>query len=462
MKISITAWLMSAVMLLGSCERITIESGEPDSEADQASSLNEFAVKTRGVVTYDEKAGETKEKVSYPVYLYAFDSRNKCVGRERVASADDPIQFSLIKGSYTICALGIDIEDRYTIPAQSTAQPTSLVKLKSGLGHADLMSSTANVVVEEGEENTVTMQMERKVLRVDDVTLRNIPSDVTGVKVTISPLGNDIQINGTLSGTSGYSTISLAKDAEPGTWSNEDSLYLLASDSRATIKVALEYGDDGETKAYTYTSEEVLEKNYIVNITGVFKAKEIILSGTLKGVDWAGSKNISFLMDEVSGDTKTIPAVGTIYKGCYVLRHYQEGQNTTVVTLMSLKEKTGLKFDYEENQSSASAAIAEGLEELSEGSLPLRMPDLQERRYLAANINEINEGLKRLKATPISLNQVNADGSPKDRVGYYFRRTTNGKLSLFFINGGKTDSQDELLPSESKFYHLRGFATLTF
>lgn len=454
--------LALAAMTLFGCEKIEVGEGDMSDAGNQNTShLNALTVKTRGVVTFDDGESSSTGKISYPVYIYAFDSKNRCVDMKEISGEDTPIEFSLIRGAYNIFAIGTDAGGHYTVPSRDYCTIATAVSLKSGYDHADLMSSTASVVVEEGESNTLTMQMERKVLRVDDISMSGIPDDVTEVSVTISPLGENLLLNGELSGKNGYKSVSLAKDDEAEAWTNEESIYLLASGSKATVKVALTY-DDGHTDAYTYTSEETLEKNYIVNISGVFKAKEIILSGTLKGVDWAGTKNISFLMKEVNGSTETIPAVGTIYNGCYVLRHYKEGQNTTVVTLMSLDEKTDLAFEEDENQTSLSAAIVKGLESLSEGKVELRMPNLQERRYLASHVEEINKDLNRLKATPISLNQVNSDGSPKDRVGYYFRRTTNGKVSLFFVKSNKTDPNDEILPSESRSCHLRGFATITF
>lgn len=457
-----TISLAFAALMLFGCETIEVGEGDMSDEGNQnTSQLNALAVKTRGVVTFDDGESSSTEKISYPVYIYAFDSKNRCVDIKEISGEDTPIEFSLIKGAYNICAIGTDAGGHYTVPSRDYCTIATAVSLKNGFDHADLMSSTASVVVEEGESNTLTMQMDRKVLRVDDISMSGIPDDVTGVSVTISPLGENLLLNGELSGKNGYKSVSLAKDEEAEAWTNEESFYLLASGSKATVKVALTY-NDGHTDAYTYTSEETLEKNYIVNISGVFKAKEIILSGTLKGVDWAGTKNISFLMKEEDGGTETIPAVGTIYNGCYVLRHYKEGQNTTVVTLMSLDEKTDLVFEEDENQLSLSAAIVKGLESLSKGKMKLRMPDLQERRYLASHVEEINKDLERLKATPISLNQVNSDGSPKDRVGYYFRRTTNGKVSLFFVKSNKTDPDDEILPSESRYCHLRGFATITF
>lgn len=461
MKIANMVCVMLAIALLG-CERLAMDLEDAGDNSPNAIGANYLGIKTRGVTTRDAETGSSTEKVSYPVYVYAFNEKKQCIGLRMIEGPADPLEFNLIRGAYKICAIGVDAGEHYTLPSQSSCTPESPISLKSGYSHADLMASSANVMIEEGESNNLTLQMERKVLKVESISMKNIPSDVTGMSVTISPLGSSLLVNGDIYGKSDYKVVDLMKNEATDTWVNKEELYMLASDSKATVKVSLTYNDGERTEAYTYTSNETLESNYIVNISGVFKAREIVLSGTIQGVDWAGTKNISFLMDEVSGDTQEIPAVGTIYKGCYVMRHIQEGQNKTVVTLMSLGEKTGLVFEDDEDQASLSAAIDMGLKELSNGEIELRMPNLSERYYLTDHIDEINRDMKRLKATSVTLNKVDSDNNPADRVGYYMRRTSNNKVTLYFVKSRKTDPNDKVLPSESATCHLRGFATITF
>lgn len=39
-----------------------------------------------------------------------------------------------------------------------------------------------------GEENTLTLSLERKVMLIENVSIKNVPSNVIAVNVTISPL----------------------------------------------------------------------------------------------------------------------------------------------------------------------------------------------------------------------------------------------------------------------------------
>lgn len=43
-----------------------------------------------------------------------------------------------------------------------------------------------------GEENTLTLSLERKVMLIENVSIKNVPSNVIAVNVTISPLYENI------------------------------------------------------------------------------------------------------------------------------------------------------------------------------------------------------------------------------------------------------------------------------
>lgn len=69
--------LALAAMTLFGCEKIEVGEGDMSDAGNQNTShLNALTVKTRGVVTFDDSESSSTGKISYPVYIYAFDSKN--------------------------------------------------------------------------------------------------------------------------------------------------------------------------------------------------------------------------------------------------------------------------------------------------------------------------------------------------------------------------------------------------
>lgn len=54
------------------------------------------------------------------------------------------------------------------------------------------MAAKNNVTLAYGEENTLTLSLERKVMLIENVSIKNVPSNVIAVNVTISPLYENI------------------------------------------------------------------------------------------------------------------------------------------------------------------------------------------------------------------------------------------------------------------------------
>ena len=452
--------------MLASCERLVLDTfetadDEPEHAAESNSVLN---VRTRGTVSLEESGSaespSSGDKVSYPVYVYAFNGKLRCAGMKIVSSADEQVSFKLPEGNYKIYAIGVDDASLYDMPEQSDAVPSSLVEQADGAEHGDLMAASASAALVEDEANTLTLQMSRKVLRLDDVVMENIPDSVTGVKVTVLPLGESLRLDGEVEGTNGSKVVSLVREEGTRTWKNDGSIYLMASGGQATVKVTLSYPN--RNMAYSYASEETLEANYIINIKGEFKADEVQLDGTIRGVEWAGTKNLSFQMKEKAG--VCIPAVGTLYKGMYVLMHQDSGSQV-VASLMSVDEKTGLEFSDDDSQATLKAAVDRGLQELSAGGFSLRLPNKDERDYLYKNYKEVNDNLEALGVTPLSINNdigpSGLQGESRKDNAYYIRKTSTGDaVYVAFLNGAKTLTN--LKYSESEGYRLRGFTSVIF
>lgn len=461
--------LAIAAMVLFSCEKYNEDTDFTDKEANST-----LIIRTRIMA-----ASETGEsKISYPINIYIF-SENTCVGTTKIESEETSISLKLPEGSYDVYAFAGADEETYDLPTKENAAKEYIIKLKDGKTHADLMTAKNNITLAYGEENTLTLSLERKVMLVENVTIKNVPSNITAVSVTISPLYENILLNGNYDGTNGSQTIELTKESDGTTWENNYNAYLLEASGQATIKVSLQ--TENKTKSYSYTSTDELKANYKINITGTYNENGITLNGTITGATWEGVKNINFNFDETGSTTdETItpgtdegkdeedtgetvagsaPEVGTLYKDCYVLKSENTGSGTKV-TLMSTTSENELIFT-DNDQSSIKEAIDERIAKISaetDGVEGLRLPTLEELKYIKSNLETINNNLKSLGKNIFLSNSGTL-------YAYYFL-DEDGNIKIYFPTRDEPNSETSCINTDVKSGRksnlLRAFATITF
>lgn len=317
-------------------------------------------------LTVITRAGEADEIISYPVHLYIFGSDSKCVGKQKLESANDKILFALPAGNYQILAFAGATEDIYNLPSIEKATPKSVISLiDEKTTHADLMTSLSSISLGEKDENTTTLVLDRKVMQISSVVLKNLPTDITAVSLSVGPIYKDILLDGSYStGTTEQHNIKLEQQSsDKTTWNAPSPVYLLPGEGTATITITL-INTKGEVKTYTFPSTTTeLKANYRMMIEGNYTAdKTISLSGIVTGAVWDGTKEIKFGFgngnsdEEGSGSTPgggnnpgsgenpggeevgNIPQAGTDYKGCYVLSVTNTTTTGATLTLLSPKE----------------------------------------------------------------------------------------------------------------------------
>ena len=165
-----------AVLMLSGCEKSVPEKNEGN---DTVNAL--LQVQTRA----DESGEETT--VSFPVSVYVFQN-DQCTALQTIADAEQTLSIPLAEGTYTVCAIGGASSDDYVLPAQDEAAMSTVVALKDGRMFTDLMAAKATIALADGETNTLTLGLERKVMLVQTVTISNLPSSATAVTVSIAPL----------------------------------------------------------------------------------------------------------------------------------------------------------------------------------------------------------------------------------------------------------------------------------
>lgn len=433
-------FIVMASLFLLSCEKYDGNDSHPgNGDAD-----------CRLVIRAMVSESEDKVGTSSPINIYVFDKDGTCVATSTITNANEPLGLALPAGSYMVHAIAGASADDYELPAKEEATPDYVIRLKENSRNGDLMAGENSIVLSEKEENTLTLSLKRKVMLLECVTMKNIPEEVTGVSVTISPLYENITLDGKFAGTNGYKSITLHKS--PGnnkTWENKDKTYLLEATGPATVKVALTTNEG--TKSYSYSSQDEFLANYKINIVGTYTNRNFDIEGTITGEEWSGTKNIEFELkddDTKPGDDKPstggTPAEGTIYKGAYVLKCLKAGNNTTL-TLMSLNYKDALVFD-EGKQTSIMAAVNSGIAEISSTELTgWRLPSYDEIKYVYDNLAKIKADLKSLGQKTIFDDC------------YYFLDDSGKVKGLYVTNGNTTEN----LKSGKSTLNLRAFTTAT-
>lgn len=333
-----------AMLILASCAKdIAIDGAEnpEDSQAGDSLGSSTLIVQTRNG---DSDADEVS--VSYPVQIYVFDKSNTCTATSTIEDETNTFSMKLKKGSYNVFAVAGATPDSYVLPSADEATPQSTINLKEGKSHTDLMAAAQSPVeLTDGGTNTLTVSLNRKVLMIQDIIISGLPSTVTAVSVSLSPLYEGIRIDGEYTGLTASNSVALTKTGE-GVWKNSETAYIMPASGTASITVAVT--TNNETLTYSYTSEEELEANHKVSIKGHYNSGELAVSGAIVGTQWGEDRNIEFeFADEGSKGTDDEPVVSSLELGtycydnrCFVTDIKDNADGSFTATLMTTKEVT--------------------------------------------------------------------------------------------------------------------------
>lgn len=411
--------------------------------------INESMPELNSRLTVITRASDADDgtSITTPIRLYVFDEEETCVDMQTLEEDAGALSISLPEGEYGIYAIGGADDDRLTLPTKESASKSSVIQSQDGKQYDDLMMAHASVELAANKENQLTLGMERKVLLLKSVIIKNVPSTAKAVSISLSPLYESVLLNGNYNGENGRYTIDLTEQ-EDGVWKlTNPEEYLLPSIGKPTITISI------DQKSYSYTCDEEFIANYKLSIEGEYtetgSSTNVQLSGTITGVQWAGDKSIKFKFDEngsqkvededtdeeeeeeeedpiVSGN---IPAVGTLYNGCYVLA--VEGNK---VTLLSSKEKDHI-IDKSDSQEIAKGKIETELAQWSIEGIPTtwQLPNSNEVQLIINTWQSITPNLQRgmtyiyekdskLVGYSVSASSTNMNNTPG--AGSYLRPVT--------------------------------------
>ena len=371
---------LCGMIALASCaeEVVNEEMPEPDSE---------LCIATRGEAS----------EIATPVNIYVFNSDNRCVRMETFTESTWRFSEKLPAGNYSVYAIGGADPTRLVLPTADNATKTTSLTLQSGASLGDLMTANGTVTLVANGQNSLTLSMQRKVMQIEQITIKDVPADVTSVSVSITHTYESILLNGEYTGETGSFTCNLTKQSN-GDWVyNTPNTFLLPSVGNPTIAVTM-----GST-TYSYNSTEPLEANHKLSIEGTFCDNMFNLSGTVTGVSWGDNKSINFQFNSdgtSQGNTNTepnsgneggggtsanIPEVGDIYNGCYVL-----AVSGNDVTLLSPSQEDKIVTDGD-NQETMMSKINNRLTNWEKNiSTSWRLMNKEEAEYIRANYTAMN------------------------------------------------------------------------
>ena len=412
----------------------------------------EYNEKANALLQVQTRAGETGEDatVSYPVNVYVFQEE-QCKALQTISDTEQTLSISLEEGLYTVYAIGGASETDYVIPSKNDATPSSVIALQDGKTLTDLMAAMSTVTLVEGETNTLTLSMERKVMLLQSVVISNMPTSATAVSVSIAPLWQDLTIGTEFTGTQGTARTALTKQADGRTWkSTSEEYFFPPSTTTATITVSLTTAEG--TKSYSYNSSGKLEAGYKINIEGTYtESVGVTLTGTITGEAWKGERTISFDFDEEgsnegNGDNNgnnpsSFPAVGDIYEGCYVLAVNTLNATSAELILLSPTEHVPI---YDSNEKTMNSLINSALATYSTHAVSgWHVPTTEEMAILATGYT----GVEAAGQKPLGSTNKN----------YLFVRSSDNAYRSHIM--GRTFTEEGNNPNAQTY--LRPMATVT-
>ena len=379
---------------------------EETSKQEPNSTLN---IRTR---IGDEALQENGPKVSYPVNIYIFNTEGQCSEYLQITDESTDISVELLEGTYNVYAIAGADATTYELPTKEEATTESQIKL-IGEKHGDLMTAENMVSLADGGENTLTLTLQRKVMLIQDIAIKNVPTYIKAVTVTIAPLYESLLINGSYAEEAGPQEITLTEEENTKKKKNAEGIYLLPPTSgSATITVNMTDNED-QIKSYSYTCSDELKANYKIKINGTYSERiGVELSGTISGAEWAGEEEITFDFDEngsepISPDditpddgednptiSETAPAVGSFYQDKYYVLKSESSNGKTNVTLMTTEEADNVidrEISVPNDQDAVRTAVDAAIAKLTADSdiKGWRLPTIEEMDYISENIDNI-------------------------------------------------------------------------
>lgn len=431
-KMKKNLWIVAiacGLMTLCSCAKEVLN----QEDAEETSPTSVLHVLTRT----DEGGGDAQEaNVPEPVCLYVFNAQGTCV--RVIPDMSSVSDIRLPGGTYNVYGIAGADAARYLLPEIDEAGADSEIALREGQKYADLMTAHASVTMLGGAEQSLTLNMTRAVFNIRRIAIKQIPDAATAVSVTIAPLYEKVLINGNYGGEEGSYEVALTEEEDGTTWSvgsadAESDIFLLPSVGNPIITISITTSEG--TTNYFYQAAGELAANHKVTIEGTYTGEgTLTFDGAITGVEWDSDETVSFDFNETNTQSSdpetpdpddpgtdptpvTLPAVGSIYQTCYVLKHVDDNH----VMLMAPKEKANVVITGDANDVAKEKIDAELATWDINGITGWECPNRADAELIAKKVKDIIDKL--------DINTGHSDGcffKDTDDIIKSFRSSNNG------------------------------------
>ena len=311
-------WVILLMMTIVSCEKeLLLDNSENDGQTSLVTSR--LSITTRAV----DDDGQLQAVAQGRVYV--FNAQGQCVEVLQTTTEEGAFSTELPIGTYTLYAVGADDLDRYVLPTQEEATPTSIITCAEGKQMDDLLLKKSDVTLVKNASQHLSIDLSRKVLCLNQVEIKNVPTEVTAVEVSLSPMYSGVCLNETYSEANPQTcTVSLTNQGE-GLWQSEPKTYLFPSKGTPTITISFTTSEG--TQSYSYSTNQTLEPNHHVILSGTYEGHQgVSLTGVLLSEKWGENITITFGFDTPSdnnnsnpSDPTDTPVPGQFYHDYYVV-----------------------------------------------------------------------------------------------------------------------------------------------
>ena len=295
-----------------------------------------------------EARSSEAEAVPYPLSLYAFNNEGECLASQTIANEKEQVELVLPAGKYRIVAIA-GYSDEYRIPEEPLLD--DLIVL-DGAADVPLMMGEENIDID-GKGN-VSMEIALSyVVAGVNVSLKNIPSDVSAVSFGLSPLYSSVSFKGEY-GDASSSVVGSCFLSEESVWKS-DTLYVFPGSASETLFSIVLEKKDGSKNKYEYVCPKSPEAGRFFNVTGNYNGG-VSVTGNVIGGSWEGSDDVSFdfgMFGQTDGgnsgaDIGELPEVGTIWNGSIVADVSENDSTGTEILLLSLEEWDAMTVQVDE------------------------------------------------------------------------------------------------------------------
>ena len=362
-------------------------------------------------------SGETKEP-PLPIHIYVFDADETCVAMQTLEEESEAYQIDLPKGSYDVYALAGATTGAYSLPSQKEAKLSSPITLKNSEGeHAALemgkSTNAVNVTTDKEEEATCNIQI-KNIFAQLNVKLTQVPTGTKAITVAVSNLCSTIQLDGTVSGSEGKTTVVCTNNnEEENIWSAPATLIFPGMENSKT-KISIQITNSTDVvKTFVVNGTKCPESNAPYNLNLNLNAAKGILSGNISSSNWNEpiEENISIDLetpqDGTSLDLSSIPEEGTVWNDCLVMNvsNTRNDGTSADILLMSTKEWENIERTEEAVSAIESSYSVRGLtgwKAFTKGDILDKINNLVSTKGLTA----LNSTLQEAGKTPLDKNKL--------------------------------------------------------